>query len=742
MQIIQHIESPSAHHHSLHELGEDNFPTCKKRSAGVLKNISSSAFFAGAVLAIIDLLLFWHQAPFVKASFILTILAVVLFAATAVALVGQLAFWGTSFCGRRRWRRSLVGGLIALPAIIPVAFLLFQGTGISTKWYAPYGPYVVAPLMFGGVVIGLWASGRMAYWVMEAPKVLRRGVAGVLLGVAGALLVCDARVYPHQYGYLHWVLLLMTTLALMAFDAILHAPRRLRTRPWIAMLLLGLSVPATAISAFTSLETNRDRQLLEQYTHTAWRIVAVLRRLADWDGDHYSILFGEHDCDNLNSKIHPFALEVEGNDVDEDCDGKDSLPPSAKASSSSGIASSEQYRQFWRGWRGEPTIQKVFKATAAYNVVLIVIDALRAQEVTFSEANMRHHPNLMQLLQESRFFTRTFATGAGTDISMATIFTGYLDPFSHAKRSILRKLKAAGIKTYAVYPREVDRWLSRQFPLEGLSERKIVVNDPRQKDVGSEATSKQVTDQAIQFLQRSNGEQFFLWLHFFDVHEHHQIDSRTLGTDWTPQYPGPYGRYRMMLRFVDMHLGRFIKALKASQLSERTIVVLFGDHGEGLAQSPRLPEHHGDVLYNPLVHVPLAIRLPLVKARAIDVPTSLVDVCPTLLDLLGLPLAGEDGVSLTPYLIDLDEDHFKRLLNFKRDLFLLETKQQGIIRWPYKLLLWLDQGLVELYDLDHDFSENNNLADEKKELAAALARRLRAKKLITIDRLNYSKQSK
>jgi len=137
-------------------------------------------------------------------------------------------------------------------------------------------------------------------------------------------------------------------------------------------------------------------------------------------------------------------------------------------------------------------------------------------------------PNVMRLLSESRSFSRAFSTGAGTDIGMATIFTGQLDPFAETNRTLLEAFRGAGYHTHGVFQREVERWVGRQFSLKGLSSRKVVVNDPYRRDVGNQATARQVTDAGIRFIKGHSERRFFLWLHYFDIHEHHQIDARTL----------------------------------------------------------------------------------------------------------------------------------------------------------------------------------------------------------------------
>jgi arylsulfatase A-like enzyme len=271
----------------------------------------------------------------------------------------------------------------------------------------------------------------------------------------------------------------------------------------------------------------------------------------------------------------------------------------------------------------------------------------------------------------------------------------------------------------------------------------VVVNDPRRRDLGTHATSRQVTDQGIRFirrqLKRHPGDRFFLWLHYFDIHEHHQIDLATL-KDGLPTLPEPKRGlpfYRRMIRHTDLHLGRFLDELRSMGLDEQTIVVLVADHGEGLAQSPRLPEFHGDVLFNPLVHVPLAFRIPGTSPGRLGLPVSIADIPPTLLDLAGIQHPRMDGISLVPFLLDWRTDQVRSLV---RPLFMVEVRQRGVVLWPWKYLSWLDQGLVELYHLEQDYLERHNRADELPEVTRRMSRLLGSRQFPVIDRLKKRKR--
>jgi choline-sulfatase len=695
-----------------------------------------AAATAGALLALVDVALL-RTTPDRPWQLPATATAVILASAGALAVLIRLAMGLTAWLGPRTWRRAAVGGLLALPVILPVASRLFAGTGISARWYAPYGPWVVGPLLLGAVVVGLRLAGLIAG--AARGRTWRLAMGAALFVAAAPLLWADRLLYPNQYAYLHWLLLLCATLALMGGAWTVVAGARARRVRWIAPALLVGALPALVVASQLSLGSNRLQQIFAERTLVSGRVVQVLRELLDFDGDHHSIVFGGKDCNNHDPTIHPFAPEIAGNGIDEDCDGADLAPQPASAPAAPRTLDEREYRRRLVDWRRAPALAAVRARSAGCNVLLIVLDAVRADQVVDTPLNRQNHPRLMRLLDESRRFSRVYAPGAGTDIGMASLFTGQLDPFARKNPSLIRLYRDAGFTTYGVFQREVERWLGKQFSFEGLGGRKVVVNDPTRRDVGTLATARQVTEHALRFLEQraSSDGRFWLWLHYFDVHEHHQIDPGKLPDPARYRLARGLPFYRGMIRYVDEQLGRVLDALAAHKLDERTIVVVVADHGEGLAERPRLPSNHGDVLYEQLVRVPLGIRVPGVAPDHVSTAVSLLDLPPTLLDLSGITPPPMHGISLLPFVIGPTPPELQRLVH---PLLLYEARQRGIVIWPWKLLVWQDQPLVELYDLEHDAAEEHNLADDRKADVARLSRALGAHRLITVDRLEKRKR--
>jgi arylsulfatase A-like enzyme len=157
-----------------------------------------------------------------------------------------------------------------------------------------------------------------------------------------------------------------------------------------------------------------------------------------------------------------------------------------------------------------------------------------------------------------------------------------------------------------------------------------------------------VADTAIAWLEqrRESDPPFLLWLHMADPHFPY------VDIPGAPVF-GPHSldRYDSNVRHTDNALGRVLSGLDQTGQRHRTVVVVFGDHGEEFLEHGQ--HFHGKTLYDEVVRVPWVIQVPDMGSRVVADPVSLVDLMPTLLELAGLPpVAGIDGVSLVPVMRD------------------------------------------------------------------------------------------
>ncbi len=191
----------------------------------------------------------------------------------------------------------------------------------------------------------------------------------------------------------------------------------------------------------------------------------------------------------------------------------------------------------------------------------------------------------------------------------------------------------------------------------------------------------------------------------------------------TPRDDGPFpnehpiDRYRNALPYADSALGLLLSGLKQRGLDEKTLFVICGDHGQAFGQHPG-NFGHTLFLYEENVHVPLLIAAPgLIEGRRrVRQVVSLVDVMPSILDLLGREVPGNvEGRSLL--------QGPERLALFCTDYSLgLLGLRDG--RW--KMIHELETGRSRLFDLEADPDENVDLSEEYPERVEAYRHHLEA----------------
>ncbi len=395
------------------------------------------------------------------------------------------------------------------------------------------------------------------------------------------------------------------------------------------------------------------------------------------------------------------------------------------------------------------------------NIVLISIDALRADHLSCYGHSRNTSPNIDAFAAKSTLYGRAVAASPWTLPSYASLLTG-LYPFEHgahrfhgyrenapnsyrlreAHVTLAEALRDEGYCTAAFLANRVmlSRWTRLNQGFE------VYFRD----DVAAETLNKRI----FAWLERRREEPFFLLINYMDTHTPYNarpfpglLDGPCEAFSWefylkvhnevlaaTPPLPRQWlnilvDQYDVSIAHADQAVGQLLQHLKALRLDGRTLIVLTSDHGEYFGEH-RLMEHGKDV-YEEAVWVPLIVRKPGQTAgEQVDRVVSLTAVPQIVFSQLPqataarlrkrFPSRADDGAVISEIYFCAQRDlyHPRWGHRFKR----IRT---AIFDWPYKFIHSTD-GAHELYHLEEDPQERNNLAQADEERAAALAERLKA----------------
>jgi arylsulfatase A-like enzyme len=358
----------------------------------------------------------------------------------------------------------------------------------------------------------------------------------------------------------------------------------------------------------------------------------------------------------------------------------------------------------------------------APSVLIITLDTTRADRLSpygFMNVSL---PHLERLAREGVVFDQATSVAPLTLPAHASLFTGWLPPrhgvrdnadpaLADTQTTLAETLKMRGFRTGAFVGSAVldaDRGLEQ-----GFDEYSEVPAPSQSAAAARQRRANAVVDDALRWLEQVSGSPYLLWVHLYDAH---------LPYDPPAPYASIYGHnpYVGEIAFADSQIGRLLAAVDARGETDRTIVVVVGDHGESLGDHGE--QDHGVFIYESVLRVPLIVRAPAIAPRRVGAVVRITDVMPTVLDLLGIPAPRTDGVSLLTLLagardtLDLEayaESEYPRRLGWSPLRALRDRR--------YKLI---DAPRPELYDLDRDPFEERNVHGERQATAAAMSRRL------------------
>jgi arylsulfatase A-like enzyme/Tfp pilus assembly protein PilF len=292
------------------------------------------------------------------------------------------------------------------------------------------------------------------------------------------------------------------------------------------------------------------------------------------------------------------------------------------------------------------------------DIFLITIDTLRADHVHCYGYRGIQTPALDGLAHEGVRFAEAFTPSPITNTSHTSILTGLLPsshgvtdfalPLAAAHPTLAELLRQNGYHTAAFIGAVI---LDSKTLAPGLDRGfDFYDNFPEHSQSKSrwgrvERRGMVVAQRAEAWLSAHPRGPHFVWVHLYDPHDPYEP-------------PLPYSRiykdrlYDGEIAYADLALANFIAYLKQRGWYRNSLIVVVGDHGEGLGEHRE--DTHGIFLYDSTTHVPLIVKTPggaaADKAIVVDAQVRTTDILPTVLDLAGVPAPTKlDGESLTPY---------------------------------------------------------------------------------------------
>ena len=387
------------------------------------------------------------------------------------------------------------------------------------------------------------------------------------------------------------------------------------------------------------------------------------------------------------------------------------------------------------------------------NIILIVMDTTRVDRLGCYGYRRQTTPNLDKLAQESVLYTQAIAPSSWTLPSHASLFTGKFttshgaqtdadgplwltdavqDPtipnldknrargLAKDEVTLAMTLKDAGYSTGAVV---AGPWLKRVFGLD----KGFDYYDDNEISTLNGRLAEQVTVSAVNWIKKIQQNRFFLFLNYFDPHAPYSPPETFAGA-FLPKGTQNPGRqttvyevnalYDAEVLYMDYHIGKLLDRLKASNLYDKSWIIVTSDHGELLGEHGQF--WHGHSLYQEEIHIPLFMKYPKGEGSPsrTDLRIQLTDIFPMICQRLGLDTPKNIQGSQPPHITHpiIAETYPLPLISKKGDW-------RVIFDGDFKFH-WSSKGRHQLFNLKMDPRESINLTDQHPRWSEKMMTRL------------------
>ncbi len=310
-----------------------------------------------------------------------------------------------------------------------------------------------------------------------------------------------------------------------------------------------------------------------------------------------------------------------------------------------------------------PIVLPLARDAGSLDVVLISLDTLRADRLGLYGYDRPTSPFMDRMFGDQGVVVEHAYSQATNTLRGHTAMLTGLRP------AVAVSVEADGSDRLRGFPTLADRLRNAGYLTAAFTENAYVSNffgfargfdvfredkETNAMDVG-EREAKRTFDRAFQWLRENATQRKFVFIHTYQVHDPYAPPSDFAARFPTPPNASPVqansSKYDAEIAYLDTELGRFLEKLSTLGGLDRTIFIITADHGEEFGEHGG--QLHGAHLHDEVLRVPLLFRAPKLLPSGVrrQGPGALVDITPTVLEMLELPVPSYlDGTSLARHL--------------------------------------------------------------------------------------------